>query len=66
MLRLALAVTAFLALGAAGTPPPDSGIPDPPPPDPPSSSYDLFWPGLGAMQGIDWTGVDTPIDWPGI
>ena len=28
--------------------------------------YDLAWPGLGAMTGIDWPGAAAPIDWPGI
>ena len=28
--------------------------------------YDLFWPGLAAMSGIDWPGEAEPIDWPGI
>lgn len=37
------------------------------PPVPPAApAYDLFWPGLGAMTGIDWPGTAAPIDWPGI
>ncbi len=37
------------------------------PPTPPARpSYDLFWPGLGAMTGIDWPGESDPLDWPGI
>ena len=37
------------------------------PPTPPARlSYDLFWPGLGAMTGIDWPGESDSLDWPGI
>lgn len=33
---------------------------------PAAPAYDLFWPGLGAMTGIDWPGQGDPLDWPGI
>ena len=35
-------------------------------PEPPALSYDIFWPGLGAMTGIDWPGESESLDWPGI
>ena len=38
----------------------------PVPVDPPAPTYEIFWPGLAAMQGIDWPGEAAPIDWPGI
>ena len=44
-----------------GTPPPFVPTPLPTPP-----GYDIAWPGLGAMTGIDWPGLSVPIDWPGI
>ena len=34
--------------------------------EPDAPDYEIFWPGLGAMTGIDWPGLPTPIDWPGI
>ena len=37
---------------------------DPSPPAGPS--YDVFWPGLAAMTGIDWPGESEPVNWPGI
>ena len=34
--------------------------------EPDAPAYDLFWPGLGAMSGIDWPGESAPIEWPGL
>lgn len=56
---------AWFGAGVAGAGPQITPT-DPPDPITPMSMYDIFWPGLGAMTGIDWPGAAMPVDWPGI